>query len=271
MNIINEVKKVLPRPIRNRLRPLYSLYARWNRRVVLDKQLVQDISEYFNCTCEETILMLKSSSKANNLFWHALHPVTEEEIEQFYRITPFYVFDLAYWHMKKGQRKFRNEVLKTAGGDVLEYGGGIGDLCVRLAERGLNVTYGDVSGLTLEFAQWLFKKRGQSIKVIGLEKEEPCRQYDTIICIDVIEHLTNPEAALQKMAASLKNGGKLIVTNLQALEDFDLHPMHMRLEFDAEELLKSLGLNRTDKDWLWVKTEARKPVELHPALRSGVR
>ncbi len=188
-----------------------------------------------------------------------VHPQTEEEIKKFYELTPFYVFDLAYWHMERRQKKFRDEVVEIASGDVLDYGGGIGDLCVKLAERGLNVTYGDVSGATFGFAQWLFEKRGYHIEAIDLEKENLSKQYDTIICIDVIEHLNRQEATLRRISGSLKKEGQLVITLLHGY-DHAGWPMHLKIRFDGDELLKSLGLHKTDKKWLWVKA-ARMTVQ----------
>ena len=63
-------------------------------------------------------------------------PKTEEEVEKFYEITPYYPFELAYWHMQRYQRKFRKEIVNLSFGEVLDYGAGIGDLCIELAKRG---------------------------------------------------------------------------------------------------------------------------------------
>jgi len=261
MDFVEKVKQLLPLPLRVVIRRLrWYIFVSRNQRVSWDRQLVRDIAEYFNLSYKETILLLKLGCKLNALLWNALHPETEEEISRFYKITPFYIFDLAYWHMWKGMRKFSDEILKVADGDTLDYGGGIGGLCIKLAEKGLDITYSDVPGRTFEFAKWLFEKRGYNIRAINLEKEELQDQYNTIICIDVIEHVPNPEDVLYRMASSLRKGGKLIITQLQGLEDVGVHPMHFKMKFNAEELLKSLGLSKTDRKWLWVKDADKIPL-----------
>ena len=268
MNLVAQAKKCLPRPVRAALRPVHEKVRDiWKPAFVLDKKLVRDIMEYFNLSHNEVTSMLKLGRKLNMRFWDILHPQTEEEIKRFYEVTPFYVFELAYWHMQRYQRKFRDEVLKISSGDVLDYGGGIGDLSVKLAERGLNVTYGDVSGATFEFAKWLFKKRGYNIKVIDLESEALSKQYDTIICIDVIIQTPHPGAILQRIASSLKKNGKLIITCLHGSKSE--YPAYLETGVDVEELLNSLGLMQTDKEWLWVKATAEVPVEQELAIRSG--
>lgn len=232
--------------------------------VVLDRKLVHEITEYLMLSRNETIAMLKLGTRLNALLWHTYHPETEKEIRIFYEITPFYIFDLAYWHMERYQRKFRDKVVEVAYGDTLDYGGGIGDLSVRLAEKGLSVTYGDMPGATLEFAKWLFIKRGYDIKIIDLGKEHPSNQYDTIICIDVIEHVTDPVDTLNRISGSLKDKGKLVITGLRGYVA-DTHPMHQKIEFDSEKLLESLGLRKIREDWLWEKITTVKLIHQVPA------
>lgn len=225
--------------------------------VVLDNELVRDIMEYFNLSRNECVQMLKLGCKLNACFWNTLHPKNTEEIESFYRLTPFYIFDLAYWHMQISQKRFRDKIIKIASGDVLDYGGGIGDLCIKLAEKGLKVTYADVSGATFEFAKWLFKKMDYDIEIMDIRQKDIWKQYDTIICLDVMEQrIPDRQALLEGMAMSIKEGGRLIITKLHGSEDAEVYPMHQKIGFNPEELLNSCGLFKTDDEWLWVKTNA---------------
>jgi 2-polyprenyl-3-methyl-5-hydroxy-6-metoxy-1,4-benzoquinol methylase len=254
MTISTLAKKYLPGPVQNFITPIYrSLIGIWNNQYILDRKLSQEVMEYLKLRNSEAIGMFKLAAKLNAMLWTALDPKTEEQIKKFYEITPFYICDLAYWHMTKGQRKLRDTIVEIATGDVLDYGGGIGDLSARLAEKGLNVTYTDIQGKTFEFAEWLFKKRGLSVEVLDQEKSVFFKQYDTIICLDVIEHIPNPKTVLERMAISLKRQGKLIITTMQCSGDTEVHPMHFKVEFNTEKLLESFGLAKTDKKWLWVK------------------
>ena len=133
---------------------------------------------------------------------------------------------------------------------ILKSISGIGDLSASLTEKGLHVTYADVQGKTFEFAKRLFERRGLSVEMLDLEQNVLSRRYDTIICLDVIQNLANPQAILENMASHLVANGKLILT-MPGFNEY--HPMHLNMEFDQEELLDSLGLSRTDKHWLWVK------------------
>ncbi|MGB2762528.1 MAG: methyltransferase domain-containing protein [Minisyncoccales bacterium] len=228
------------------------LYHRWSLRVRLDKDIVKDLAEYFDLDQKKIIWMLKSGKRLNNDFWYLLNPKTEEEIKKFYEFTPYYIFDLTYWHMSRAQRNFRNNIIKLCEGDILDYGGGIGDLCLEFAKRGLNITYADIYGRTFEFAEWLFRKRGYEIETINLTKESLSKNYDTILCIDVIEHVSDPQKLLKDLTCHLNNNGKLIITNLNIQEI--KYPMHFKIGFNAENYLNSLGLFRTKEPWLWLKS-----------------
>lgn len=66
---------------------------------------------------------------------------------------------------------------------------------------------------------------------------------DTIICLQVIEHLPDPDAALDEMKRLLKNGGYLIVSTVQS---YPLHnePYDYRrfTKFGLVEIMKKHGL-----------------------------
>lgn len=243
-----KIKDRLPECVRVICRDLYDRYA-------IDRQIIRDLMEYFNLSYRETIYMLKLGSRLNSDLWKTLNPKSEEDIRKFYEISPFYVFDLVYWHARIRQNEFRKEVIKIAKGDVLDYGGGIGDLCVELVKKGYNVTYADMYGKTFDFAKWLFERRKVPLEMINLSKDDLTKKYDTIICIDVIEHVQDQKDLLKKFCKHLKTGGYLIIMHLESSGFQEDYPMHFKIDFDAEGLLNSLGLIKSKKEWLWVKND----------------
>jgi len=212
--------------------------------------------EFFDLSRDETIGLLKVGRKAHHMMWGVLNPKTDEDIVKFYEITPFTLFSLAYWHMQRSQRRFRRQVIEHCSGKILDYGGGIGDLCIELARRGFNVTYGDVKGKTMEFAKWRFMKKGLNVRVIDLVRDqEALEQYNAILCIDVIEHVLNPKNTLETINQHLKANGKFIITNLTCPGLTKQNPTHRKIDFDAKRLLNSFGIFPTDMEWLWIKKE----------------
>jgi 2-polyprenyl-3-methyl-5-hydroxy-6-metoxy-1,4-benzoquinol methylase len=262
MYLVGKIGKFVPKPIREIIN---QLYRKWNARTVLNKEMIEDLTEFYNMSFKnsesklsykEATCLCKIALGINANLWNILNPKTEEEIKKFYEIVPYYPFELAYWHMRGWQRRFRKEVVSLSFGDVLDYGGGIGDLCIELAKKGLNVTYGDVPGRNWEFAKWLFKKRGYNIKMIDLGKAKIPKNmmFDSVICIDTIEHIPNPDGILEDIAMHLKNKGILIITALNCIGKTENNPMHLKMEFDAEKLLNSFGVFKSkEKDWLWIK------------------
>lgn len=241
--------KALPRPIKNILRRLYNI---WRLRLIVDNKIVDEVSEYYELSRKETMRLMKSGRQLNADLWRAFHPKSDQEKNEFYEFTPFYIFELLCWHMQRDQRNFRNAIVEAAHGEVLDFGGGSGDLTAKLAEVGLSVTYADVHGKTFDFAKWLFKKRKLSVKMVNLSKDRLGGKYDTIICIDVIEHVPDPKETLYMIVSLLNRGGSLIITNLEVEEILETHPMHNKVDFGAEEYLASHGFIR-EKPWLWVK------------------
>ena len=75
----------------------------------------------------------------------------------------------------------------------------------------------------------------------------------------MIEHIPRPEAVLEKMTRHLKNNGRLIITGLECSGPKDDAPMHLKINFDAEKLLNSFGLFKSDTyDWLWINNSKSK-------------
>lgn len=255
MRIILKMRKIgktLPGPIKNLLA---IPYQRLSSMIKWDKRLIGEIAEYFNLSQKETIWLLKSSERLGTDLWHILNPKTKKEIQNFYKITPFSVFELAYWHMTRFQREFRSEIIKSAKGEILDFGAGIGDLCLELAREKFNVDYADLPGITFNFARWLLQKKRRKINMIDLSRGKISKRYDTIYCIDVIEHVLNPKEILEDFAAHLKNSGRLVITNLKVDEILESNPMHMKIDLDNEKFLNQLGLIKTKEPWLWIKSE----------------
>ncbi len=100
--------------------------------------------------------------------------------------------------------------------EVLDIGCGEGLTAKVLRERfgsGVKLTGIDISQRAAELA----KDRYDEGHVLDISDEDPAEllgsvRFDAITCLEVIEHLFNPKAALAKMHALLKPGGSLIIS-----------------------------------------------------------
>lgn len=92
---------------------------------------------------------------------------------------------------------------------VLDIGCSSGNFGQELVERKQCIVDGvDIDEKDVKLAQ----KKLRSAHVLNVEQDSLARlgKYDSILMMDVIEHLVNPTTALQKIANLLKPGGRLI-------------------------------------------------------------
>ncbi|HKX31897.1 MAG TPA: bifunctional glycosyltransferase/class I SAM-dependent methyltransferase [Blastocatellia bacterium] len=101
---------------------------------------------------------------------------------------------------------FMRNVSLESGSKLLDVGGGNGESVSRaLAQRGVQVTCID------QYAD----REDRVVKQYTVdlddswERQFPAEQYDTVLALDVIEHLKSPEQGMAEIFRNLKRGGKL--------------------------------------------------------------
>ncbi|HEY3323883.1 MAG TPA: bifunctional glycosyltransferase/class I SAM-dependent methyltransferase [Planctomycetota bacterium] len=98
---------------------------------------------------------------------------------------------------------------------VLEIGAGIGNMTVQLLPRERYVA-SEPDPLHLDVLRSL-ATRSTNLEARGIDAEkaddftELESRFDTVVCLNVLEHLKQPDAALKNMYASLEPGGRLII------------------------------------------------------------
>ena len=106
---------------------------------------------------------------------------------------------------------------------ILDFGCGIGIPAFTLAEKGHKVTAVDVRGTgTLEFLKWRCQQHGVPIEIIESEGGAPegllKGEYDIIIAMDSIEHISEWKRTVAVLSEHLKPQGYLFSNN-GVLED----------------------------------------------------
>jgi glycosyltransferase involved in cell wall biosynthesis len=102
------------------------------------------------------------------------------------------------------------------GDTVLEVGAGIGNIAARLMGRRLEYVAAEQDPLYLHALRNRFL-RTPNVCVRPLNPAEPLefeslrQTFDTVLCVNVIEYLENPEATLAAVGTALKPGGSLLV------------------------------------------------------------
>lgn len=104
------------------------------------------------------------------------------------------------------------------GTKVLDYGGGVGDFSLYLVEQGYEPVYSDVMGSFPNLVSKRISERSPlNVKVIpipavGYTPGDITSGMDAAVCLEVIEHLPDPEAVIDGFASAIDPGGVLITS-----------------------------------------------------------
>jgi len=109
-------------------------------------------------------------------------------------------------------RNLRN-LVKThiKGTNILDAGCGTGHLTLELLQDGFTVTATDYSQDLVDFTKRILQRAGFSPDVYQLDLREAKTLseeiYDTIVCLDVLEHIDDDLIALQNLKNALNREG----------------------------------------------------------------
>ncbi len=135
-----------------------------------------------------------------------LHPGDVlNDISDFYTeiVGDRHLADLAAWHITskdyiadtlKLQQRFSKDL-------VLDFGGGIGTHAIANAMSGKveQVFFVDINETNRKFVEFRAKELGVEKKITFCEtiKDSQISKFDTIICLDVLEHLADPASQIE--------------------------------------------------------------------------
>ena len=135
-----------------------------------------------------------------------LHPGDDlGDVSDFYTdiVGDRHVADLAAWHITskdyiadtlKLQQTFSRDI-------VLDFGGGIGThaLANAMSSRVEHVFFVDINETNRNFVEYRARELGVEKKLTFCKtiKDTKISKFDTIVCLDVLEHLTDPAAQIE--------------------------------------------------------------------------
>lgn len=169
--------------------------------------------------------------------WNKMLPKRDAEIEEFYRTTDCYLYDLVMVHRTSERRRWRTAaaalLAKYNIRTLLDYGGGCGDDCLLFSRLGIDCTLYDCGQLTAGFARFRAAQCGMKLEVVN---ELPVgRAYEGLYCTEVLEHVSQPLHEVAKMKELLHTGGILIVTHSFEAVGKD-YPSHLERHRDMARI-----------------------------------
>jgi len=175
-----------------------------------------DLVEYFGMPIEEISRQYWQEREGRDRRIRSeIENATSEEIVLDYYVTRTnYIYTMTHWECQRSkQAEYKKIYLfckKNGVKRLLDYGGGVGGLCIHMHTRGIECDYLDVFGETYKFAKRRFQKRGLNINMIDALSPVFKQQYDAVVAYDVFEHLFDLDKAVRHINRFLKPEGLLI-------------------------------------------------------------
>lgn len=243
------------------------------------QELTIELSEYFGSSAAEIEAQLADATTRFTEEWRdrVTNPADERAVTQFYNESRTELFDLARWHAEDPIH-FRtlmcaDSAVQRPGRAFLDYGSGIGSDALAFASVGFDVTLADISDPLLAFARWRCERRGFRVRTVDLKREPlPPRQFDAVICFDVLEHIHRPLRTLDGIRRAMKPGA-LFFVHAPFGKDPD-RPMHVVHTDVITPRMRTVGLTwREDLEtdfpsWLW-HPRVYEAFDLSPIDRLG--
>jgi SAM-dependent methyltransferase len=145
-------------------------------------------------------------------------------------------------------------------GSVLDMGCGTGHLALACLGRGNRVLAVDISPEMTGAARKLASEHGFTLETLEMDVERGIapiagRSFDTIVCLDVLEHLDNDKTALKDLVSLLRPEGVLIVVVpavpwLYGVRDMKIGHRRRYRKRDLVAMLREAGLRtRVTRYW----------------------
>ncbi|MFM7642547.1 MAG: class I SAM-dependent methyltransferase [Cyanobium sp.] len=230
--------------------------------------LVQQLSSFLQLDPAE----LKQRLPRSNADLAALHPGTFDphKVETFYEETvgDAHLLELAAWHL--GSAAYIGDTLRLqahfARGQVLDFGGGIGThaLAAAALPQVERVWFVDLNPRNRAFVSWRANQLGLGERISchrDLADPNLPERFDTIVCLDVLEHLKDPAGQLEVFADRLSPGG-IALLNWYFFRGFaGEYPFHLDDPALVEHFFHTLQQHFLEVFHPWlITTRAYKPM-----------
>ncbi len=143
--------------------------------------------------------------------------VWSDELIDFYQSTTSFMFESLVWNRSSLKQQMRDWITNFIEREfqrpirLLVFGDGLGFDSAWLATAGHQVSYFEVSNRAIGFAQQLFEYYRCEVEMLTESSQIKTENYDVVVCLDVLEHIPEPQETVQLLKAALTPNGRLIV------------------------------------------------------------
>ncbi len=182
----------------------------------------------------------------------SLHPGDAlSEVSDFYEeiVGDRHLADLAAWHLSSKnyiadtlrlQQRFSRDL-------VLDFGGGIGThaLANAMSSKVEHVFFVDINQTNRTFVEYRAKKLGVKNKLTFCKtiQETEISKFDSIVCLDVLEHLPNPVSQLDIFYKIMDSNSIALFNWYFYKGENNEYPFHIDDQQIIEDFFKKLQLN----------------------------
>ena len=184
-----------------------------------------------------------------------LHPGDAlSEVSDFYKeiVGEKHLADLAAWHISskdyiadtlKLQQKFSRDL-------VLDFGGGIGThaLANAMSSKVEHVFFVDINQTNRNFVKYRAEELGVDYKLTFCKtiQETEITKFDTIVCLDVLEHLADPASQIDVFYNIMDSNSIALLNWYFYKGEKNEYPFHIDDKNIIEKFFKKLQLKFTE-------------------------
>jgi 2-polyprenyl-3-methyl-5-hydroxy-6-metoxy-1,4-benzoquinol methylase len=205
-----------------------ALLAVWRRALVGDlpvspaEAVVGELADYFHLDPAEVERRCRDWERDSLREWSGKDRSTPEGLTDFYQTQSSWIFDTMWYHAEQTSESKPAEsvdiaegFLKRLGdwtpGNHLDFGAGPGTCSLFFHKLGWRVSLADISTTFLDFAKWRLAKHNVDARFYDTTVDEiPADEFDLITALDVMVHVPDIGATLDRLNRALKPNGYLV-------------------------------------------------------------
>jgi len=142
---------------------------------------------------------------------------TSEQLDALWRDSDAFLYEITVWNTCDAKHRMRSFVASRLNrygfekADVFCFGDGLGFDSTWLAMQGHHVQYYEPSLPSQQFAQKMFEENCVEVRKLDTLDDIARHSLDAIVCLDVLEHIPQPQTVVKQFHEWLKPEGLLFV------------------------------------------------------------